>query len=214
MHITFISHRYFPEPTADSVRIASMVRSACNRGHIINVISNRNSMAQGTETLIQTRCCPPPNTQSIYKRSMGEILLGINIVWKILWHKTDVYVITSPCYITALITWFFTWIRGKKYICDIRDNYPDALIYTNSIHKKHPISRISYALNAFIFKRALGVSYVVPNDKKFAKQYNISPIVVSNGFDMYQTTLHNKPKDSFNIIFHGNFWPHVRYADV
>ena len=205
MHITFISHRYFPQSTADSVRMASMVTCAQSHGHRITVISNRNARPQSDETFIKTHLQPPDNTHSIARRSIKEFLLGINIIWKMVWHKTDVYVITSPCYITALMTWIFAWIQGTKFICDIRDNYPDALTNTGNMQRNNTILKIFYKLNGFVFNRALAVSYVVPDDTDFVAKYNVIPLVVSNGFDIHQTTTHKKLNNSFNILFHGSF---------
>ena len=205
MRITFISHRYFPQPTADSVRIASMVKSAQKRGHTVAVISNKNTESQRGETLIKTLLSPPRNTRGLLGRAIGEIGLGFNIMWKMLWHKTDVYVITSPCYITALMCWFFAICMRKKWVADIRDNYPDALIHTGMLSKNHPVCRLLFACNKWLFQRAMGVSYVVPNDLEYPRRYGITPIVVSNGFDTHKITVHKKPKDSFNILFHGSF---------
>jgi glycosyltransferase involved in cell wall biosynthesis len=121
-----------------------------------NIIVFTSTVSRGLVDF-QTSCnliSFPGNTKSLLSRLIFEILFSVETFCRLLFSRADIYYITSPSFFNCIFSFFYCYIFSKKYIVDIRDDYPRVFFDNNLIKEKSIIGKFFLWLEKRIYKHA------------------------------------------------------------
>tara|TARA_B100001094_G_C18145843_1_gene780638 strand:+ start:59 stop:1231 length:1173 start_codon:yes stop_codon:yes gene_type:complete len=109
-----------------------------------------------------------------------------------------------------LLNSFFALIaknKKTKFIFEIRDVWPDALVFNGTISKLNPIYIILKIIEIIIYKNADGLISVLPKTFNYVRKYNkeLPQIYLPNCYDSYPRYKKIFNKDKLKIIYIGRF---------
>ena len=151
------------------------------------------------------------NKKSPLLRIFKEILVGIEISFRIQFIKFQRVYISLPPFISFLLIGFILTLQKKKLIVDMRDDYPEAFFQSGLLKKNGIIGKIVQTLTNFILKNSeiITVSNGIKN--KLENQYRGKKITLfRNGFgeNFFPNT---KKFEEFTVVHHGTLG---RFQDV
>ncbi|SFG62754.1 glycosyltransferase family 4 protein [Pedobacter insulae] len=79
--------------------------------------------------------------------------------------KYDIILVTSPPLFIGITGYLLSRIKGKPFVFEIRDLWPESAIDTGVVTNKM-IIKLAYALEAFIYKKAKKINVLTPAFKK------------------------------------------------
>jgi glycosyltransferase involved in cell wall biosynthesis len=202
--ITFIAPSLPPSHEAAAVRVSSIIDNApddlqincCelkgeNRSTLIPLLSNK---------------FPLP------LRLLFEVLVGCELSLRLLFKRSDAYVVSTPPYFASLIVSLCLALRGKRYALDVRDIYPEVLFNSGVIKSDSFIGNLLVKLTCYIYGKSALITTVTEGCKSSILQIASnsalnegSVSVIRNGFLEREFTLSNNTErsPSFSVVFHG-----------
>ena len=116
--------------------------------------------------------------------------------------KPDI-VIGSSVHLFAPLAAFFICRKTKaKFLCEIRDLWPQTLIDMGSISNNHPLAVFFRGIESFVYKRAGKVITLLPGAYQYISRFNIKEeklVYIPNGVDIKKFD-YNIDSDSKEII--------------
>ena len=148
------------------------------------------------------------NNQPLWWRLLRESISGIELTIRLLFTNYKLIILSSPPYITILISSLFLALFKRKYILDIRDPYPEVFFELNLFSSKSLLGNIIKSLTKFIYKKSSGIATATIGIKKIIENYNIKNEIncFYNGFDkdLFFPKNFEEKYNRFTLIFHGN----------
>jgi glycosyltransferase involved in cell wall biosynthesis len=100
--------------------------------------------------------------------------------------KYDVILVTSPPLFVGLTAYFLSRVKRVPYVFEVRDLWPESAIETGVLKNKVLI-RLSYALESFLYRNAIGINVLTPAFKeKLIRVKHVDPekiIFIPNAAD-------------------------------
>lgn len=193
-NIFYFSPYFPPENNAASVRNFWFVKVLKNDGHKVHLVTN---------DMLYFKL--PLNTDSAFKRLIKEALSGINLFFKVLFSKKEIYIFSSPPFITIMIGVFACWLKRSKYILDIRDIYPQVFFSLGIISEDSLPSKISLWITKKMYDKAFSIITVTNGIKKIIENETKTKIaLIYNGYDPELFKPSIEKFDKFTVVFHGN----------
>lgn len=172
------------------------------KGHRVNVIASQTDYMTGQnvrneETADQEDLNLPEgvtvkrintyfNGKSKIKRLMQYIIYCyMALFYGLSATKPDLVIATSPPIFVGLIGCWIAKMRRVKYAFEIRDPWPDALIYFGVL-KKSPFTWLLYRMEMYIYRNSHLLIALTPGIKRLIVQKGISEDkikVITNGYD-------------------------------
>ena len=147
----------------------------------------------------------PNNNQSTFTRLLKETFSGINLFFKVLFNKSDIYFFSSPPYITIMIGIIACWLKNKKYILDIRDVYPEVLFDLGVVQPNSIIGKILSSLTSKAYNKAYKIITVTEGFKLVIEKYTDNKVeLIYNGYDPELFKPSHEKFEKFTVVFHGN----------
>jgi glycosyltransferase involved in cell wall biosynthesis len=192
---------YPPQSQAAAVRSYWLLKTLKEADHEVRTFSSIKTSE--TQSLIFN---PTDNKQSFLKRLIFETLAGLELFLRIFFSNQELYLLSSPPFITIFIAHFGCILRKKKYIIDVRDIYPDVYFAQGLIKEESIPGRLIKRMTSFMYSHAHGVLSVTPGlvqkIKKLSPKARVELLI--NGYDR-ELFIPSKEKYScFSVIFHGN----------
>ncbi|TSB02035.1 glycosyltransferase family 4 protein [Sphingorhabdus contaminans] len=201
-----------PYPGAGSLRAQSVIEALALRHHpgidgIYVLTSTPHAQPISGCQIINLAVHEVENSQGLLRRIWGEIRLGVAASKAVpsLITQSDILVISSPAYLSALILSTYARYRRIRYIIELRDIYPQVyaesgLIGSRSIFYRifASLSRRMYVNAELIVAATNGLARVVLEDAPTADVrcvYNGYPARIAN----VSAPKHKK----FTVCFHG-----------
>jgi glycosyltransferase involved in cell wall biosynthesis len=201
MRIFLYTPFYPPQSQAAAVRCYWFAKTLKNAGHSVHVFSSIE-----TEESEKMYFNPADNKQGFLKRLVFEILAGIELFFNIMFSRYDFYILSSPPFITILISHFACRIRAKKYLLDIRDIYPDVYFAQGLLKENSLPGNLIKTVTASMYRNSYGIITVtdglVGKIKKLAPTANVE--LLMNGYDQDFFKPSQEKYNKFTVIFHGN----------
>jgi glycosyltransferase involved in cell wall biosynthesis len=192
---------YPPQPQAAAVRSYWIIKALKDARHEVNVYSSIKT--DDSKKLIFN---PADNKQTFLKRLFFEILAGVELFFRIFFSNKDLYILSSPPFITILIASLGCFLKKKKYIIDVRDIYPDIYFAQGLIREKSLLAILIKKVTSFMYSHAHVTLSVTPGLVKKIK--NLSPTskveLLINGYDRDLFKPCDEKFKNFTVIFHGN----------
>lgn len=146
------------------------------------------------------------NNKKVRKSKLLSVLMNAISIIKIK-KKFDVIISPSVPLINSLTGLVLAKLTRAKFFFEIRDVWPDALVYNEIISKFNPIYLILKFLELIIYKLCDGVISALPNTKRYVKFYNnkLPHLYLPNSYKPYP-----KYKKKFNnkltrVVYIGRF---------
>lgn len=156
----------------------------------------------------------PTNIDSNFVRLLKEFIYGIEIFIKIIISPSpDIYILSPPPFFITVISIVAIKLKGRNYILDIRDLYPDVYFANKILKQESLLGAILKKIEKWIYDNSKLIITVTDGiTLKISNQCpNANVKTVRNGFDSDLFIPANKQYDDFTLIFHGNL---SRFQDV
>lgn len=196
-----------PDNKAVSIRMVHLVKSLQEHDFTVTVYTSKKSRNLSGFRINSNISTPASNKDSIPLRLFKEIVFSLETFIKLLFSKHDLYLITSPPFTLAFCACFACILTGKKYILDIRDEYPEVYFEEGLMKSNGPAGRILKSVERFMYRKALLISTVTVRIKQKLQakcQSNSKIWLFRNGYAEGFVPVQRKASRPFTVIFHGN----------
>lgn len=203
--IIFVTDFFYPSSFAASTRIQPLYTKV-KESQQFDIRVYTDKISKGQENVIVNLFSSPNSTKGLFRRTVQEVLLGLELCLKLVFVKADFIIITSPPFITSVLAAFGCVMSNKKYCFDVRDIYPDVYIKANLIKETNILTRILLLLEKFCYKHASFITTVSPaltREINF-KSGSTKCVLLPNGFSEKVFSLTNSSMETFTVVFHGN----------
>jgi glycosyltransferase involved in cell wall biosynthesis len=192
---------YPPQSQAAAVRCYWIGRTIKEAGHDVKTVSSISTPE--TKKMIFN---PADNKQGFLKRLVFEFLAGIELFFRILFSRADVYVLSTPPFITICMAHLACRATGKKYILDVRDIYPDVYFAQGLIKESSLVGKLIKSFTKSMYTHARAALSVTPGlvEKIRALAPDATTQLLINGYDKDLFRPSEEKFEKFTVIFHGN----------
>lgn len=202
--ISLISEYYHPVSNAPSARFKPLVEELSKFSDVKIYTSLLSREHKGKN--FSCNVIPfPDNTRGIAYRLIFELMYSIETFFRLLFTRSDYYYITSPSFFNCIAAACYCIIFNKKYIVDIRDDYPRVFFDTGLIREQSFIGRFLSRVEKVIYNNSYLV--VAATDglfKNIRKVYNGDLYLLRNGFSESVFSYNAEKYSSFTLVLHGN----------
>lgn len=201
MRVFLYTPFYPPQSSAAAIRGYWLTKTLMDASHVVQVCSSIR-----TKDSFPLNFNPADNKQSFAKRLVFEVFAGIELFTKIFLSNYQLYVLSTPPFITVSIAHLACRLRRKPYLIDVRDIYPDVYFAQGLIKENSLLGRLVKSFTASMYKNSVGVTTVTNGLVRKIK--TLSPTtkieLLMNGFDadLFKPSLEKYEK--FTVVFHGN----------
>lgn len=200
--VLIISDRFYPENVAVAIRNLSFAKSLSEIGVDVSVLTGTKSKLNYNSKLIWS---PLPNNKDIFIiRFLKELILGTEYFFRLLFDNNyDLVIISSPPFFSSIMASFSLILKNKKYLFDIRDDYPELFFSKGIISQKTSLGKFLLYLRNYIYKKSWAISTVTN------AIYNELPsgsksLLIKNGYDDESFQPSNNKTSAFTVVFHGS----------
>jgi len=203
LHILFLSHYFPPEVNAPASRTHENAKRWVRAGHRVTVITcapnhpkgivypgYRNALRQWEE-IDGIRALRVKTFLSANKGFGGRTLNYLSymfsaIIFSPMVKDVDVVVSTSPQFFCGMAGYFVSRLKGKPWVLEIRDLWPESIISVGAISNRKVI-RLLEGVETFMYRKAARIVSVTDSFKAHIVRRGIPPervSVIKNGADL------------------------------
>ena len=184
-----------PDNNAAAVRNYWFVKTLKEDGHQLKLVTGKN-LSFGL----------PKNTDRPIKRLWKEQMAGVCLFFQVLMSKSDLYIFSSPPFITILIGSLACRLTNKKYILDIRDIYPEVFIHLKLLKADSLAYKLILRWTKKMYNAAESIITVTEGLENKIKNHCPDTKVerIYNGYDSELFKPNTDKFDKYTIVFHGN----------
>ena len=127
----------------------------------------------------------PKNHYPLLFRLLGEAFLGLELSIRLFFTRCDLVVLSSPPYVSVLITGLFLSFFNRSFILDVRDLYPEVFFELGFFSPSSLPGRFLKSLTQYVCKKAKGIVATTKKMETTIKSYKVNEntATVFNGFD-------------------------------
>ena len=196
MKLFYFTPFYPPQNEAAATRSYWFIKTLETHGHQVEITTSSNLSLKLAS-----------NKDSAIIRLLKEHLVGMELFLKIFNSPAELIILSSPPFFTVCWGAFAAIIRGKRYILDVRDLYPEVFFEMGLINESSFLGRIAKYITRFIYLRSHNIMTVTDGLVSEIKKYSIHSDKITlarNGYDperFYPGTGEKFEKTS--LVFHG-----------
>lgn len=208
-NIFIFSLNFTPSSLGDSIRIKSIVEYLNNNKFNVTLFTTTNDAKRIENNLLKVfilNWAIPNNKDRFFIRLIKEIILGIELFFKLLILKNKTYYyFTSPPFVTNLLGILATYFKKGNLIMDVRDLYPDVYVNQGLIYESSPLHRLLSFFEKLIYKKANYILCATEGlEREIINRVNKNKVfLLRNGYANYFKTSSIK-QDKFTVVFHGS----------
>jgi len=207
VNIGIFCDAFRPENKAVAIRLYYLAEAFQKKGFNVVVQTSTRNASDSKLNVRHNIFNAPSNEGSNLARLLGEVLLGTEMFFRVLFSRYDLVLISSPPFVASCMGSWAAKIRGTPYIFDVRDEYPEVFISAGLISEKSMIGRMLLLIEKLAYRNALIVTTVTEGickriDEKLKTQNRA--VLLRNGFDGDLFMPSAEKEKMFSIIFHGN----------
>lgn len=146
------------------------------------------------------------NKAGLILRLLMEILVGIELFFRILVNGSEIYVFSSPPFFTCFMASLAVRLKGKRYIADIRDLYPEVFFEMKLIGSNSLPGKILRLMASSYYHHSHNIITVTEGLKRYISAYGVSEKIhlIRNGYDdELFFPVQGAKFSKFSLIFHG-----------
>ncbi len=212
LRINIVTEYFYPANNAPGARFKPLVDALLESSTEVIIYTSKIS-AQVKEYKINYNLITfPSNQRSTLIRLIQELLFGVETFIRLTFSKGDIYYITSPSYINCILAFLYCQLFNKKYVLDIRDDYPRVYFDSGLISEKRIFGRIL----SWIEKKLYQQPYILIAATNGLKtnieiHYPKKIYLLRNGYSEKLFIPSSKKYDKFTLVFHGII---SKYQDI
>ena len=145
------------------------------------------------------------NRSSFLARLVDEVLIGLHVGLKSIFRRSDLFVISTPPYVSGIVIALFQIFFRRQFAIDVRDMYPRAYLDAGLIRDGGVLHRSLNAVTRFIYDRSEFIACATRGQaREIAKISNRSkPKVIYNGFPRSLLDIKKLNTDRLRVVTHG-----------
>lgn len=189
MHILFLADSFYPEKTASARRAIDHLRHWVSQEVKVTVITGvpnyheggvlagyRNKWLQresidGIE-VIRVKTFIAKDYKPVYRFLDYSSYMIMSFAVGVFVRRVDVVMGTSPQFLTLISAYLIALLRGKPFICEIRDIWPESISSLQVINKPGML-RVLEKIELFLYRRAAKIIVVTAAFKENITQRGI-----------------------------------------
>ena len=202
MKILFITDNFPPETNAPATRTYQHCKNWLKKGMDINVITCFPNFPNGIvyegfknkiieQTLVEniklTRVWSyMAKNEGFFKRIIDYLSFSFTSFFAGLFKDFDIIISTSPQFFTCFPAFLLKKLRGKKWIFEVRDLWPDTIAAVGAIKRNSMLYNFLEAMELFFYRNSDLIIVVTKSFKKdlISRGINADKIhVIYNGID-------------------------------
>jgi glycosyltransferase involved in cell wall biosynthesis len=205
--ICIVCDHFIPDNKAISVRMKYLADAFIGYGIQTTVLTSSISKnVEGYEVSI-VRAPVASNKDGLILRLIKELVFSTEVFFKVLFSSHELYFITSPPFTIALAAVFACRVSNRKYVFDVRDEYPEVYFTEGLVKETSLIGKLLNNCEKWIYKKAILVTTVTRRIKtKLEKKVGgrVPIYLLLNGYADSIKPSFILQKDKFIAVFHGN----------
>jgi len=208
-NIFIFSQNFTPSSLGDSIRIKSIVQYLNDNGYNVTLFTTTNDPKRIENSLLKIyilNWAIPYNKDRFFTRLVKEIILGIELFFKLLFLKNkSYYFFTSPPFLTNLLGILATIFKKGNLIIDVRDLYPDVYVNQGLISESSSIHKLLSYLEKSIYKRAFYILCATEGlEREIINRSNKNKVILlRNGYANF-FKISSIKQNNFTVVFHGS----------
>jgi glycosyltransferase involved in cell wall biosynthesis len=213
MHVLVVTDNFAPERNAPAIRTFEHCKRWVNAGAKVTVVTSvpnfptgkvlepyKNRLLQretidGIE-IVRVWTYLAPN-RAVVRRSLDFASFGLTGFFAGLLQKSDVIMATSPQLLAGLSGRLLALAKGRPYLLEVRDLWPDSIVALDMMRERHLLIRMLRSVENMLYRSAARI--VTTNDglrdRLIARGVPGTKIgVVPNGVDAVQFSPRPRPR--------------------
>lgn len=206
MQILVVCAYFWPRSNAPAARLMCFSHEL-SRQHSVEVFTADEGPAHPDVRIERHRRFAQSNLDGLFRRTIKDFGFGLLCSSRFMKNRPDVVIVSSPVFLTAVLTVFTARLYKVPVVLDVRDPYPEVLSATGSVAKQGFVYKILELLARSMYQSA---SVVVTVTEGFSELIHkiapsiVSTMVVENGYPQKIATLSNSIKlEYFTVVIHG-----------
>lgn len=214
LRINLVTEYFYPANNAPGARFKPLVDELLASSIDVVIYTSKISANAKAYSIKTNLVSFPSNQRSIFIRLTQELLFGLETFIRLLFSKGDIYYITSPSFINCILAYLYCRLFNKKYILDIRDDYPRVYFDSNLLSKKGIIGKMLSWMEKKIYKHSF-ILIAATNGLKanIERLYtgNEKIWLLRNGYSEKLFFPSTTKYEEFTLVFHGII---SKYQDI
>ena len=205
--VCIVVQLFYPENQAMAVRTKFLANALMDAGYETSVLTS--SRSKGIDKY-KVQCAITPvssNKDNVYLRLLKELVYSMEIFIRVLLHEANLFIISSPPFTISYAAAMACRIRGKKYVFDVRDEYPEVYFSEGLINPDGSIGKKLKKIEATLYKKSIVTTTVTNRIVKKLKTKSGQDekiYLLRNGYADHISPIENLSTEPFIILFHGN----------
>jgi glycosyltransferase involved in cell wall biosynthesis len=205
--ITIVTDYFVPDNKAISIRMKYLAQAFLDRGFEVKILTSKGSKNVRGFDVTTNFITPASNRDNVYIRLAKEILYGVETFFRLLFKKSDYFLLTSPPFTIAFFAVAACVLRKKRYILDVRDEYPEVYFSENLITREAITGKLLTKIEQWMYRNSYLITTVttsILSKIEHKTKQNKHVWLVRNGYaDGINPSLNTLQKP-FTVMFHGN----------
>lgn len=211
MKLGIVCDFYLPDNKAVAHRIHYVAKALKTSGFEMTLYTSKKSKNCEEFDCITNFFSPGSNKDKLGMRLIKELLFAVESFCRLLASRQDLYIVSSPPFTLAFFSMVALWIRGKKVVLDIRDEYPEVYFSEGLVRERGLFANILKRVEHWMYRRAWLITAVTESIRtKLLKKSSRSEqeiLLLRNGYaeNIEPLDVGDLSQGNFKVIFHGNF---------
>jgi len=205
--IEILCDSFYPEEKAVGIRLFHLANALKNNDFHVTVNSCTKN-PHGNFIHRKNFFGAPSNKSHALVRLFQELLLAIEFFFKIIFSKSDIFLLSSPPFLPMVFGAIASKLKAKKYIVDVRDEYPEVYFVSGLVKENSWIGSLLSRIEKLIYRHSFLTITVTDNIVKKiitkSEHGKNKVLLVRNGFDEQVFKTSPLKEQNFTIVFHGN----------
>ncbi len=205
MKIGIVTEYYHPYSVAEAIRMRAFYDVLERAGHDVHVHASTEAV-EGYQ--VHTHFFGPIVKQTgVAKRLFWELLIGLEMFFRLAFKRYDLVIITSPPFFMSILATWIVRLKGTPYIYDVRDPYPNVYFALGLLSAKGFPGYILRKLEESAYKGAIKITVASAQMAEDIKNRVGDPEkvkVLLNGYSAQYFVPNSEKNKVFTVVFHGN----------
>ncbi|MFZ6012562.1 MAG: hypothetical protein ACOYXT_19620, partial [Bacteroidota bacterium] len=154
MKLILVTEYFHPANNAPGARFKPLVDKLSEHSFDVTIYTSKISRNVTEYNVVWNWIKFPSNQKSTLIRLFFELAYGCETFFRLLFSSGDIYYLTSPSFINCVLARFYCRLFGKRYVVDIRDDYPRVYFDTGLISRQSWIGKILSGLERGLYTKA------------------------------------------------------------
>lgn len=202
--IALVSEYFYPANNAPSARFKPLV-AELSKYFSVQIYTSKLSASLNFKNIHCNHTPFPENTNGVIYRLLFEIIFSIETFFRLLFSRCHLYYITSPSFFNCFAAYTYCRLFRKKYIIDIRDDYPRVFFDTGLLREHSLYGRTLKKIERSFYRNAFLVVAATQGLADNIRMVHTGDVyLLRNGFSESIFQYNPDKYPLFTLVLHGN----------